>query len=198
MKPALLIDFDGTLCHDKFWRSLAPERLARVQNYLFGSRHDLVAAWMRGGVTSEDVNQAVAEALGLDYETLWATFVRDCETMRVDPGVLAQLASLRGAHRLVLATDNMDCLDRFTVPALRLRDRFDDIVNSFNEKTSKNDDGGAFFREAVTRNGSTIGSSILIDNSEKSCATFEGLGGQSFLVAKEKTLSFWLKNLEAR
>lgn len=36
MKPILFIDFDGTLCHDRFWRNIDASGFEKIQNFLFG------------------------------------------------------------------------------------------------------------------------------------------------------------------
>ncbi len=138
----LLIDFDGTLCHDRFWRSLEPELSQKVQQYLFLSDKTMVKDWMNGVYTSEDINKLLSDSLGINYEFLWNLFVKDCQNMHVDETVLSRIKELRKDYKIILITDNMDCFDRFTVPALKLDDYFDAVVNSFNEQTSKNENEG--------------------------------------------------------
>ncbi|MEI6553255.1 MAG: HAD family hydrolase [bacterium] len=192
----LLIDFDGTLCYDRFWRSLESETTQKVQEYLFLSDNTIVKDWMNGIHTSEDVNKKVSEKLGLDYKYLWNLFVKDCQTMQVDEMVLSKIMELKKDYKIILVTDNMDCFDRFTIPALKLNEYFDEVVNSFNERTSKNENEGQLFSEVIERLGSTLSESILMDNSEKTCEIFNNLGGTSCLVTKEKPLIFWLDKEE--
>lgn len=195
MKSILFIDFDGTLCHDRFWRSLEPELQVRVQTNLFGSKKDLVRDWMLGKYTSEEINQMLAEELGSDYDILWSTFVNDCEKMSVSEDVLSQIGNLRNRYFTVLITDNMDSLDRFTIPALGLDQYFDLVVNSHTEKALKNDDNGSSFRKVSKKYQSPISESVLIDNSASSCNVFSDLGGKSCLVTSEKTLADWLETI---
>ncbi len=195
MKPILFIDFDGTLCHDRFWRSLPEELQSKIQAYLFGSQNALVKDWMVGKYTSEEINRILADELQTDYEILWTTFVKDCEEMSVSREVLNVIENLRGAYTTVLITDNMDCLDRFTVPALSLNKYFDLIVNSHAQKSLKNDDGGKAFQKVVEKYQSPLSHSILIDNSFSSFELFKNLGGKSCLVDTENSLESWLKTL---
>jgi FMN phosphatase YigB (HAD superfamily) len=150
---------------------------------------------MNGIHTSEDINKKLADSLGVEYGFLWDVFVKDCQNMKVEDGVLEQLKKLRNRFKIVLITDNMDCFDRFTVPSLKLDEYFDVIVNSFNERLSKNENDGQLFREVIERVGSNPIDSILMDNSEKSCSVFEKLGGTSFLVTREKPLAHWLEKV---
>lgn len=195
MSKTLFIDFDGTLCHDRFWRSLDPVLMEKVQQSLFLDDKSVVSDWMNGAYTSEDINKKLADDLGIEYSFLWDVFVKDCQNMKVENAVLGQLKKLRNSYKIVLVTDNMDCFDRFTLPALKLDEYFDVIVNSFNKRVSKNENNGQLFRDVIERVGSNPADSILIDNSEKSCSVFQNLGGTSFLVTKEKPLAYWLNKV---
>lgn len=193
MKPVLFIDFDGTLCFDRFWRSAEPESREKIQTY-FKSNTDLISDWMRGKYTSEEVNALIAKELSIDYETLWNIFVRDCETMRVEQSTLLRIRELRSEYTTILITDNMDCFSRLTVPSLKLDTYFDAIVNSYTEKRSKNDDEGKLFIDTLRKFKASPSESILLDNSKSTCEIFENLGGVALLVTEEQPLSFWLES----
>ena len=191
MKPTLFIDFDGTLCHDKFWRILDPQIKQKITVFQSG----VARKWMKGEYTSEEVNRLVAEESGVSYDDLWNIFVKDCETMAVSKEALNLLSVLRNEYHIVLITDNMDCLDRFTVPALHLNDHFDLIINSYNEKAGKCDNNGASFLKALDTLGSEIAGSRLIDNSQSACDLFERLGGKSHFVDTTTSLEQWLTRI---
>ncbi len=194
-KPVLFIDFDGTLCHDRFWRSLGPDHSKKIQSSLFSQDLRLVTDWMKGAYSSEEVNEKLALTLNVPFGFLWETFVKDCAGMSVDEAVLKKVNGLRKKYKTVLITDNMDCFERFTVPALKLDEYFDVIVCSSKEKMLKNEDGGKLFRDVMLRFDGIPAQSILIDDSKRSCSTFEALGGRSFLITKEKPLSHWLASM---
>lgn len=80
-KPILFIDFDGTLCHDRFWRGLPEDQYEKVQEFLFKQDKSLIQDWMKGKRTAEEINQQVADKLGIPYEDIWKIFIRDVETM---------------------------------------------------------------------------------------------------------------------
>ena len=198
MKPALLIDFDGTLCHDRFWRSLEPaENREAVQRFVFAENKELVGEWMKGKLSSEEVNHLVADRLQIDYQSLWYTFVSDCTAMKVDAADLKRIAILKKTYNVILITDNMDSFERFTVQALKLKDHFDVIISSSSEGVFKNEDGGALIRIALERAGSAARGSVFIDNSPKTCALFDEMRGRSLLVTKESPLSHWLDLLSS-
>ncbi|HVT75055.1 MAG TPA: HAD family hydrolase [Candidatus Paceibacterota bacterium] len=196
IKPILFIDFDGTLCHDRFWRSLGQDSLRKIQDALFSSNKDLIRDWMRGMYTSEEINRRLVDILGLSYDSLWRNFVDDCKSMSVDGNVLKKIRELKAFYKIILITDNMDSFDRFTVPGLGLKDYFDDIINSFNMKKLKTESDGQVFIDTLKRNNILPQQAILFDDSEKSCETFNKLGGRSFRVAKERPLLHCLNELK--
>lgn len=196
MKPILFIDFDGTLCHDRFWRSIDAGSFEKIQNFLFGANKSMVNEWMRGIHSSEQINQLISKELNVPFEKVWNIFVADCENMNVPNDVLNRIENLKKDFHTILITDNMDCFTRFTVPALKLNSYFDSIINSFDNKKFKSDGDGEIFLQILNERGSKIEDSILMDNSKSACGTFSKLGGMTRFVTSEKPLAFWLESLE--
>src|SRR3989338_11087799 len=196
MKPILFIDFDGTLCHDRFWRSIDASSFEKIQNFLFGANKSKVDEWMRGIHSSEEINQLISKELNVPFKKEWEIFVADCANMKIPADVLNRIENLRKNYHTVLITDNMDCFTRFTVPVLKLNSYFDSIINSFDNKKFKSDNNGDIFLQVVNGRGSKIEDSILMDNSKGACNTFSKLGGMTRFVTSEKPLAFWLKTLE--
>jgi beta-phosphoglucomutase-like phosphatase (HAD superfamily) len=188
----LFVDFDGTICHDRFWRSLNSSESKQIQDFLFSSNNSIVTDWMRGAYTSEEINELVAKETSLDYGYLWAAFENDCKSMSVQPEILGLINQLRSKFHVVLITGNMDCFSRFTVPSLQLDNYFDVIVNSFEEKQLKTDNNGSSFIKHVKGN---IEDAILIEDSEKSCEVFKGLGGKAHRVINKEDTIKHLQNL---
>lgn len=197
MKPILFIDFDGTLCHDRLWRSLDEATNKRIQEFLFGKDKELVVGWMRREYTSEDINKIVSKKLDIPYDRLWDVFVLDCKDMEVSRATLSLINNLRTRYYTVLMTDNMDCFMRFTVPALGLDRYFDQIHDSYTRKCLKNEAGGKSFVDVTNGLKSSIAGSILIDNSNDTCRLFEKLGGKALLVDGERTLDHWLEKVNS-
>jgi FMN phosphatase YigB (HAD superfamily) len=193
MKPLLFIDFDGTLCHDRFWRSLKQNEIQKVQDHLFVHNKEMVFDWMIGKYTSEEVNQFVADATGLQYDYLWKVFMEDCQTMKVAQSDLEKIKGLSNFYTTILMTDNMDCFSRFISPSLKLEEYFDKVINSYDTKESKN----TLFPKLVDKTVDRA-ENILIDNSPKTCAVFNELGGTIYLASKDEPLSSWLDRIILR
>lgn len=195
-KPILFVDFDGTICHDRFWRSLAPEMDAKIQALLFGQDTARVRDWMLGKYSAEEINQFVADDINMPFETLWPLFVKECETMHVDQSVLERLSALRSAFTLILITGNMDSFSRFTVPALKLARYFDHISNSYDEGRHKTDHAGQIFADYARKYQADISTSVLIDDSKNACEIFALLGGKSCHITAGRDINHFLSALE--
>lgn len=194
-KPILFCDFDGTICYERYWRSLPSGQYEKVQNLLFRNDKTYVNDWMRGKYTAEQVNKKVAQEIGVPYEEVWQLFVNDCSTMRVPQEILEQLSALRSRYIVILITGNMDSFSRFTVPALGLENYFDYISNSYHEGKHKTDKKGEIFTEYANKFGTSLKECVVIDDSQNVCNTFEALGGKAYLVTSEKNIETHLAEL---
>ena len=197
-KPILFCDFDGTLCHDRYWRSLPPDEHKKVQELLFRNDTTLVNDWMRGRYSAEEINQFVSEKTGMPFKKLWGIFVDDCKTMQVSKKLLERLHCLRSRYAVILITGNMDSFSRFTQPALMLENYFDCISNSFYENIHKKDNRGEIFLKYAERYNVPIQNCILFDDSEGVCKVFTELGGTAYLVDSDQNFFSQLKNLSSR
>ena len=195
-KPILFVDFDGTLCFDRYWRSLPPDQFKTAQELVFGDDKALVDGWMRGKNTAEEVNRLIAEKINMPFEELWGLFVRDCETMHISEKVLERLDALRDRYIVILITGNMDSFTRFTIPALKLDRYFDHINNSFFDGRFKTDRKGEIFTEYAEGIGVSLNDCVLIDDSAKTCEAFNALGGTAYLITPEQDIMHYLEILK--
>ncbi len=192
IKPILFCDFDGTICHDRYWSSLPAEQYDQVQKLLFRDDTSRVNDWMRGKYTAEQINEWLSEQTGMPYKELWGVFVADCESMKVSTETLEKLSSLRDHYTVILMTGNMDSFSRFTAPILRLQNYFDQISNSYHEGKHKTDNGGEIFKEYTGRLGVPLSECVVLDDSQSVCDTFELLGGKAYRVTSEKDINYYL------
>lgn len=105
---------------------------------------------------------------------------------------LELIEAVRSKYRVIFLTDNMDCFDRFTIPALNLESYFDQIINSYNHGVTKADANGGLFK---CINIKDFKNTAFIDNSEKNCQLFDELGGKSYLVEIPTDIDTVLKKL---
>jgi len=184
-KNIVFIDWDGTLSWSRYWESLfkTNANLEKVVNDFFSFEEEMKSSWMRGKLKSEDVNKVISNRSGLPEMLLWQTFISDCQNMKVNPEALSLIEKLKEKYTVILVTGNMDCFSRFTVPALGLNKIFDRIINSSDVGYLKTDYDGKTFIDCFKQyNIADISKSYLLDDSEKTCVMFAGLGGKAMKV----------------
>lgn len=193
-KNIVFIDWDGTLCWSRFWESLSESNVAfkKVVNDFFTFEKETVNNWMRGDFTSEEINSIISDRSGLSKTLIWQAFISDCQKMYVDPEVISLIEKVREKYTVVLATGNMDCFSRFTIPALKLDKIFNLIINSYDIGYLKTEFNGRTFTDCIKQFKITdISKSYLLDNSENVCMVFNGLGGKAMKVnSKEDTINY--------
>lgn len=189
----LFIDWDGTLCWSRFWESLrfsdsSEYELGRkIEHIIFSKDRALLNNWMRGQIRSEQVNMYLSEQLQVDPEKLWNIFVQDCKMMRFDDQFRVKIEQVKTWSYVILATGNMDCFMRFTVPALGLEDVFDKIICSSDLGYLKTENDGETFLMCSRAFNIPLGNTYLIDDSEKTCNFFSMIGGHALAVRNGKT-----------
>lgn len=187
-KSIVFLDWNGTLCWSRFWESLRSEGSPeyawgqKIEQLLFAKNQTLINDWMRGSISSEQVNAFLSQKLDVNPERLWKIFVKNCEQMKFDDQLRRQIKQLKKYSYVVLATDNMDCFSRFTVPALGLEKIFDRILNSFDLGYHKTENNGETFLMCSRLFNVPLKNAFLVDDSVKSCKYFNALGGKSYLV----------------
>jgi len=194
----VLFDFDGVLCHGRFYeKALLPEhREVRdwLQANVFGDK-ELVRKWMRGQVGSVEVNRLIAQNTNIEYGTLARLFEESVVGMELDKEVLAVAESLKRAGRKIgLVTDNMDVFTKITVPNHRLDSLFDVIINSADHGVLKNEDGGRLFDIALSALGEDVGDSLMVDDSAATIELFRQKGGQGFVYRDAAGLKEFLSS----
>lgn len=200
----VFVDWDGTLSNSRFWgRWEGTPRYEQIQQALFRGGHDLLKDWMRGVIVYEAILQYVESKTGIPYEELEDELRYSSENMRyIDPSVIDHIQKLRATGtKVVIATDNMDTFQRWTVPVLRLDALFDDILTSDTRRALKGDlysDGAsAFFSPYFSQSNAKPSETVLIDdNLDKRAVERIGIG---FLHVNETTtLSHHIANILAQ
>lgn len=176
MRPSVIfLDFDGTICGSLFWGHWADDgkysktnRL--IQERFFKTSPDILAQWMRGEYTSEDIVQRISKDIDISPDELLTGLRESCEQMRLfNMQILPAVKSLRqDGVKVVIATDNMDTFLRWTAPALNLARYFDAILDSYSLRALKRDKDelgqSKFFGKFFEENGIDPASTVLIDD----------------------------------
>lgn len=170
----IFLDWHNTLSYSKFWgqweginHQQKNNLFSKVVLALFSLPQETINNWMRGQYTTEQIIASVAKSTHLPYQFLLREFIQSCEKLEYSspeiPRLIKQLRTT--GKRVIIATDNMDCFTRWTIPALQLDTHFDDILNSYERKALKADiDGNG--ESLFFQNYNTRGSLLLDDRLE--------------------------------
>lgn len=186
----IFFDWHGTLSGSLFWDqwkdSAHPrhEWHAPLSRYLLGENMPMVMEWMRGRVIAEEIVAMLADHFEYSREIIFRDLKESCEMMRlVSDEVLPLVQKLRkNGTKCVIATDNMDTFTRFTVPALRLSEHFDGVLNSFEMGMLKQDvdehnlDRIPFFEDFLRDNNMEYRDAVLLDDSDYTSGMYERCG----------------------
>lgn len=192
MSKVFIFDFDGTLCHDRFYmKTLVPqysEIYEWIQENIFGNK-ELVRDWMRNTITSEEVNKMIADTTKINYQILNELFIESVQQMKMDFGMMSEAAKLkRDGAKIAIVTNNMDVFSDIIVKKNNLDKTFDIIVNSADYGLLKNDENGKLFDVALNKLEENIKNCTLIDDSSFSLNLFKLKGGEGLLYKGQTTL----------
>ena len=101
---------------------------------------------------------------------------------------------------MVIATDNVDVFEEFTVPALKLNKYFDEILCSSTLKCLKHDKKGkklAFFDDFLTKNNIKYEEAILLDDDEELIRFVKKFGMQGRVISSPENMLQNLMMIEA-
>ncbi len=191
MRKTILIDFYKVLSYENFWsgKLSGADPLKDIEAFVFRDNMELVNDWMRGKYSSEQIHDFIEESLGFFKSELFPIFVEERKSLEISELLVSKLRELREDYQIILVTDNMDCLDRWTIPNnLETFSVFHQIYNSCNLGLLKTDDSGKVFKVIAKEQGLHFENCFLIDDSVKNCEFFEQLGGTSYNVTGEENV----------
>jgi FMN phosphatase YigB (HAD superfamily) len=201
---AVFVDWDGTLSQSKFWApnnesQLDPDVVEQFTTFLFRTCRDLVKEWMRGNVSSANIAELIGTQYGLSPSAVYSDLKSSCEQMTfIDSKVTDSVSSIRerGA-KVVIATDNMDTFETWTVPALKLEDKFDGILASPTLGALKADirnGQSLFFYNYLLQQGLKPEETVLLDDNVEN-AVVKSIGMGFIHVNQHNTLDTILDSL---
>lgn len=202
----IFVDWNKTLSDSLFWEHLQtedPETYNLAQSWLFKTCPQDMLQWMSGDKGVDDILSAMAQDIARDKNDLHRELVKSCQQMTFAfEGCLDVIATIRSKGiKVVLATDNMDVFDHYTVPSLKLRDHFDDILNSAVLKCVKGSEDAegelAFFSSWLALEDIPLKNCVLIDDNVKAKAFFEEKGLRFLPVDERETVMDHLRKYAA-
>lgn len=179
----VFIDWDGTLCHARFWQQLRgtdTKTHEKIQQLLFTKDNPIFREWMLGQRTSESVCAWLAPQLGIPEPMLWDGLLESLSFKKLPDGFTNALEDIKKRAYVVLVTDNADIFVRFVAKNLRLDEVFDHVLNSSDTMRMKRDEDGRTFVDFAKEKDIPMSKTYFIDDSEVNCTVFESTGGRAY------------------
>ena len=204
-KPKVIfIDWNKTLSNSMFWSQMRNlnhphnKHVENIEKTLFNNNRNLINPWMRGEYSSEDICQIISNQSGIPFEIIFDGLKESCSVMEFIsneiPQLIKQLKSK--GFKVVIATDNMDTFSRFTIPAMKLTNLFDDFLISCDIKSLKGDveeNSIPFFKDYLQQNNLNYNDSILLDDCNDMGDVYNRLGLEIIKITDENKLISILK-----
>ena len=130
----VFVDWYKTLSSSKFFvnkKDPQPELCKICRHRTFVENEPLLVPWKSGKIFKQDILNAISRDRK-EYDAFYSLLKASCENMEFDSDAfLPKIERLRSKGvKVVVATDNFDVFCDYSVPSLRLRELFDDVVSS--------------------------------------------------------------------
>lgn len=195
---AVLFDFGGVLCTDRFYTTLLieyPKVYTWIQEHVFGKENVIGKKWMRGEVGYQEVNKYIAENTKIDLLVLEKLFLESVRRMKVDERLLKIILNLKKQFvKTALVTDNMDVFREITIVNHHLYDYFDVITTSTEYGIFKNEQNGKLFDITLQKLGiDSFKNTLFIDDSPSTVELYKTKGGEAFQYSSFEEFDKWFK-----
>lgn len=172
----VFIDWYGTLTSRLFFSKLKEEDpllFEKIDNKIFDkdSMHWHLA-WARGILNQNDIAEIIEKEGIVDSKRMLEIFSENSREQKPDHLEIFEVIDRLRAKgiKVVLATDNWDVFCKYTIPALKLKKRFDEVISSSDISCLKRDINGAgrlmFFEEYLKNHHFSYAEAVLIDDSQ--------------------------------
>jgi FMN phosphatase YigB (HAD superfamily) len=203
----VFLDWNGTLSDSFFWEHMRTSDDSEVlelynlwDKALFNKSKEYIRDWMRGSFTTEEVLSEIANETDTEYKKVLREFIKGCESMEYVSDEIPSIVDTlkRDGYYVVIATNNMDCFTRWTVPFMKLDKLFDEVLNSYYLKGLKHDtknDKSVFFKEFFEKYNVSPQDCIFLDDSLDKEGYIASLGVKYVQIKNSEDLLKRLKSL---
>lgn len=202
-KSVLFVDWHGVLSESVLWSSIAASQghpyqplVSSIRAKIFDNNPHLANRWMTGKISSEyiasisDAAQPQDARFGKDF--VLRRLMDDCRSPELNKELMDAIRSIKKSTYVVVATDNMDCFTKATLPTIERIGLFDGVICSSDVGVLKSESPDQFFGKWLNDHGIRVEDAVLIDDGKKNCNAFAKLGGRSIFVPSYKTAAITL------
>lgn len=203
MRKIIFIDWFETLCSHKLWGHLETENpvfFNQIQSLLFNQNQELCNEWMRGWTRFCNICHFF-ENHNIPRSVIQTEFIRDLPFQTVNaPTFLPLIQKLRAkGYKVYIATDHFDVFGCYIYVYHHFEEFFDGYLSSAEIGFLKNDrlPNGIypFFDSFLKENNLTFADCFFIDNSKKTCDTYQTLGMKTIHISSVQDVENVLNNL---
>jgi FMN phosphatase YigB (HAD superfamily) len=190
LSKVIFVDWNGVLCKEMFWSSITTndkhpyhKRLNESRQYLFKERREVVNAWQRGEIASDEIIDSLRLDLDRRYrfDYMKRRLERDCKQMVSDQRLLDELQEAQSDCYVVLATDNVDCFFEQLDSKPEIRSTMDAALCSSVLGLLKSESVVSFFKPWLDQHNLKFSQAMLIDDSVAICEEFRKAGGEAII-----------------
>ncbi len=183
----IFFDWNKTLSNSLFWNQLADEKHKRhswhenIIKFIFIENKHLINDWMMAKIDEAYIANLISNKFGYSKDIVLSDLAESCQNMQlVNDEVLMLISNLRNkGTKCVISTDNTDTFMKYTKPAMKLDNYFDDFIVSFDIKKLKfdiEDNRIPFFDDYLKNNQLSYNDVLLIDDCIDKSGTYSKLG----------------------
>lgn len=201
----VFVDWHKTLCSRVFFQFIKRRNkklFDKLEHRLFDEMplYKFID-WMKGKLTKEDILKEICQD-DLNVSEISKLFQMSCEKMKLDrPDYKKWIKRLREkGKKVVIATDNVDAFEEFTVPAQKLNKYFDDILCSSSLKCTKHESKNKkllFFDDFLRNHNIKYEEAILLDDDEELIRFCKKFGMQGEVISSPENMLHSLMKIEA-
>ena len=153
---------------------------------------------MRGEHTSENIVKILSEDSGVAQDIILNELAESCRQMKYVSEEIPELINKikNKGIKVVIATDNMDTFERFTIPSMEIGNLFDDFLISCKLKVLKEDiqeDSIPFFDNYLNKYNLSYQDAVLLDDCIDTTGVYNKLGFQIIEITSSNKLIEILK-----
>lgn len=190
----IIFDFHKTLTDSVYFDRFDQITRNKISDLIFRppNNEKWDKRWMTGSLSYRDVLKHLSENISIPYNKLEEALLSGIGKICWNQSIWDFSQTVRGVTKTAIATINTDIFTEFIVPHYTLTQKFDLILNSYEQKHNSKTD---LCLTATAAFGLNLQENkvLLIDDKIKNIDEFVSVGGEGYHYQTEEMFQDWLK-----